>query len=231
MVTRTFPEGGRGGRADGFTVIEVVVVSALLLVALTMFTSVLYTVQRATDRQMEIAQANDGARLAIQEIDRQLRSGYVAGEPLFAGAADAVVVYTEARMQSGTLPSCVVWLVTGPVAGVQSLWTRSWPASNNATAITFPGASWRLVTSGIVNGANPPTAIDPFSLVETLSTSGQVISQELDIRLLLNPSTVRSTQVTEIISTIAARNYARRTAVAEVQGGGLNARDTLCKVA
>lgn len=217
-------------QAGGFTVIEVVIASALLLVALTVFGSVLYTVQQASDRQMEISQSNDGARLAIQEIDRQLRSGYVAAESVFPSAADSVVVYTEARMTSTSdQPSCVVWFLTTPAAGVQRLWTFSWPASNSATTIAFGSGNWRMVTSGIVNHLIP--GADPFSLVQLLSSSGQVISQELEIQLMLNPSQVRSSQVTEIRSTIAARNFGRRGAAAEVQGGGLNARETLCRVA
>lgn len=229
MVRRS--EGQATAHSDGFTVVEVMVVSVLLLIALTMFGSVLYTIQRATDRQMEIAQANDGARLAIQEIDRQLRSGYVAAESVFSSAADSVVVYTEARMSSGSdLPSCVVWFLTTPTAsGVQGLWTRSWTASNTATSIAFGSGNWRMVASGIVNST--VTGADAFNLAEILSTSGDVISQELKIRLLLNPSRVRTSQVTEIVSTLAARNFGRRLASAEVQGGGLNARNTLCQVA
>lgn len=213
----------------GFTLIEVLTASALFLIALAMFGSVLFTVQRAADRQFELSQANDGARLAIQEIDRQLRSGYVAAQPLITGTSASAVIYTEARMRTTTdVPKCVAWVVA-PYGSSEALYTRVWDASNLPPPLTWSagGTGWRRVVEGIVNSQMPGTP-SAFQLTAVATGGGNLVSQFLAIQLWLNPSSVRVSQITEVRSTITARNFLRSQSDAEVTGGVLGARDALC---
>lgn len=226
MVTR---------RSDaGFSVIELMVAMALLLVALAMFGSVLFTVQQTSNRQIELGRANDQARLAIQEIDRQLRSGYVTSTGSFTGADASARIYTEARM-SGTSskPTCVAWVLHGAGSDRQTLYTKTWDVVSGATAPAFNGGvGWRVVATDIVNTANGGDAqtfgLETTSLIDPNTLQSVPIGQSLTVTLWLNPSTVRSTQVTQITTTLTSRNIRRSTANAEVTGGGLGVRYNLC---
>lgn len=214
------------------SLIELMVASTLMLVGLVVFGSVLFTVQRASDRQFELSSANDSARLAIQELDRQMRSGYVVAQPAISGTSASAVVYTEARMRNpGDVPKCVAWVVA-PYGSSDALYTRTWDAANTRTTITWaPGDSaWRRLLEGVVNRSQPGGPA-PFTLSTVSTPAGVILSQLLSVRLFLNPSTVRDSQVTEIRSVITARNYLRGdTRALDLRTGGLNVRSTLCQI-
>lgn len=209
---------GAGHRSDdrGFTIIELMMSSALLLIALLMFTSALSTVQRASRRQSDLSSANDQARLAIQEIDRQVRSGYVTDaaspDPDFPDAAAVARIYTESRPGGAGARECVAWLLF-PASGQQSLYSRSWVAG--AEAPTFdPDAptsnGWRIVADSIVNGdldANDETFV--LSGEVAVGTPPVLVGQVLSITLWLDPSGTGDERAIEITSEVAARNTNR----------------------
>jgi len=62
------------------TLVELVVAMSILGVVLLVFTSVLASVQRGVVRQDNLSRTLDSARLAIQQLDRELRSGNVLAE-------------------------------------------------------------------------------------------------------------------------------------------------------
>jgi Tfp pilus assembly protein PilW len=84
------------------TLVELVVAMSILGVVLLVFTSVLASVQRGVVRQDTLSQTLDSARLAIQQLDRELRSGNVLYDPALENAP----VGTPGRIASctGCLP-------------------------------------------------------------------------------------------------------------------------------
>lgn len=217
---------------EGLTVIELMVAMALLLVGLSMFVTVLFAVQQTSARQLELGRANDQARLALQEIDRQVRSGYVASMTPIPGADASARIYTEARMRGDTdKPQCVAWVLFGEGSGPQTLYSRSWPAGTAAPSSFSPTAGWNVIATDIVNTTNGDGDSQTFDLVKTdvkkpLGGTDVSIGQSLTITLWVNPSSTRASQVTKVSTTVTSRNVLRATANAE--GGGLGARNSLC---
>jgi prepilin-type N-terminal cleavage/methylation domain-containing protein len=72
----------RGPAADeGMTLVELMVTVALLSVVVGIFLSVLVSVQNHVAREERRHRANDQVRLAIQQLDREVRSGNVFRDP------------------------------------------------------------------------------------------------------------------------------------------------------
>ena len=57
------------------TLVEMMMTLGILSVALVMLFTVIITVQNSVARQATRSQSNDQARLAVQELDREIRSG------------------------------------------------------------------------------------------------------------------------------------------------------------
>ncbi|MCY7366410.1 MAG: prepilin-type N-terminal cleavage/methylation domain-containing protein, partial [Frankiaceae bacterium] len=72
-------EGRRGDK--GTTLVELLISMTIFSLALAMVYSVLITVQRQTKDQTSRADSVGNARLALQQIDRQVRSGNVLYNP------------------------------------------------------------------------------------------------------------------------------------------------------
>src|SRR5438034_5741471 len=68
-------------REEGMTLVEVLVSLSLLTVVLAVFTNALMTSQAAVNRQSDRSTSNDQARLAIEQPDREIRSGNVLYDP------------------------------------------------------------------------------------------------------------------------------------------------------
>ena len=66
---------------------ELLVSMAVTAIALLAITSVLASAQKSVARQDSMTQTLDGARLAIQQLDRELRSGNVLYDPALENAA------------------------------------------------------------------------------------------------------------------------------------------------
>jgi prepilin-type N-terminal cleavage/methylation domain-containing protein len=124
----------------GVTLVELMVATMILGVVMLIFTGTLATVQRAVVRQDELSRTNDQARLALQQIDRQLRSGNVLYNP----ALEEDDPYYSARIytQTNSAYVCVQWKIDLE----NRLLTRHWPPENPA-AVT----GWRVAAEGIVN--------------------------------------------------------------------------------
>lgn len=61
---------------QGVSLIELLVVMSLMTLALTMFGSAFSLALRAADRSRDLGAATDQVRLALSELDRQIRYGY-----------------------------------------------------------------------------------------------------------------------------------------------------------
>lgn len=150
---------------DGMTVIELAAAMVIFSIVMTIFFSVLIVVQSNTVKATDRSISNDEARLALQQIDREIRSGNVFQDPATDPAADpahpglTMRIYSQANFPSR--PSghrCVQWRIAD-----EQLQTRSWDVAWQTTGDI---SGWRIVSRHIVNRR---AAVPAF----TLDTSTQ----------------------------------------------------------
>jgi prepilin-type N-terminal cleavage/methylation domain-containing protein len=135
----------------GITLVELIVSMMVLGIAMTIFATTLSTVQTAVVAQDQLTQSNDQARLAIQQIDREMRSGNVLYDPATEGSTTPgggsgdnyymVRIYTQTNADDRGY-SCVQWRINNS----KELQTRWWPPEQPASV-----SGWRTVAEGIVN--------------------------------------------------------------------------------
>lgn len=172
----------------GVTLVELMVVLALFSVVLSVPAAVLVSVQNGLFRQTGRSSSNDQARLAVEQLDREIRSGNVlydpangyACQPAFPGGPAAncatvdsankvtpgqsLIVYTQsnapAREKNGvTGERCVQWRIAlNSSRGYNELQRRDW-----APGASSPGA-WSVAADHVVNqtGSSPAFAVDPL---------------------------------------------------------------------
>jgi prepilin-type N-terminal cleavage/methylation domain-containing protein len=157
----------RNGGDDerGLTLVELVVAMMILSIVSLIFTTTLTTIQKAAVNEDKRSQLNNQARLALQTIDRQVRSGNLLYPPAsesdpYGGAAGYMIrVYTQANSPTVGQFRCVLWLIDNN----QQLKYRSWPALQPEDA-----SAWQVITNGIVNRTK---GIPAFSLDATGRTA------------------------------------------------------------
>lgn len=148
----------------GFTLSELIVAMAILSIVLLVFTTTFASIQRAVSDEQVRSLNNDNVRLALENLDRIVRSGNVLIDPAIAdtdckasgSANQCLLAYTQANGTTAQPARCVQWRVEG-----STLQTRYWlpaPASKAATVTT-----WRDVADGILNLQTSP-ATETFSL-------------------------------------------------------------------
>lgn len=179
------------------TLVELMVATSVLGIALLIFTTTLASVQRGVVHQDNLSRTNDQARLAVEQLDREIRSGNVMYDPATETAPYdpyyTVRVYTQTNAPSRGTFSCVLWEITGD----GELRTRRWPPDTPDQA-----TPWRVVATGIVNRELVPPVpafeLDPDPL------KGQ---RTLTITLRVNEDYEnRPTQTIEIAESLTGRN-------------------------
>jgi len=192
-------------REEGFTLVEMMIAVALLGVVLAIFLTTFAAVQTAASREDQRSRNNDQARLAVEELDREIRSGNVLFDPAkenqgITSCAGCVAGYTLRVYTQSNYPTrgsvCRLWRITD--AG--DLETRYWPALPPGS---ISGATpWMTVASGIANAqAKPP--VPAFSLEPTLERT-------VDIFLLVNADYTRHPEETVRIQvSVTGRNTAQ----------------------
>jgi len=177
----------------GTTVIEMLVAMSLLSVVMGIVLAGLVSMQNTENRVNNRSQTNDQLRLAVEQIDRQIRSGNLLYNPANEGtnagsgigAGFSMRVYTQAN----GVDRCVQWRVTGG-----ALQFRSWPETY---PIVTTVSAWRTVADHIVNTSSQP----PFSLDSNAKFNGELIN----IDLLTNVRADTGSNV-EGKASVAARN-------------------------
>lgn len=136
----------------GVTLVELIIAMMIMSIVLVVFSNALASVQRASIREENLTRTLDQAQLAMQQLDREIRSGNVIYNPTVEGTSQTscsgcvpyytVRVYTQANADTRSTYYCTLWKVdtTG------NLWTRQWPPSDPASA-----GAWRLVATDVVN--------------------------------------------------------------------------------
>jgi prepilin-type N-terminal cleavage/methylation domain-containing protein len=173
------PERGPAAQ-EGMTLVELMVTVALLSVVVGIFLSVLVSVQNHVAREERRQRANDQVRLAIQQLDREVRSGNVfrdpAAEPTNSslgqvGGGMGLRIYTQANADTRGGSRCVQWRIAGGNLQARD-WTVSWRTDGKVSG-------WRVVAEGIVNPSGTP-AFD-------LDTSSNFGGRILNITFVVNP--------------------------------------------
>ena len=164
---------------EGMSLVELVVSMGIMSIVLIVFGTVLASVQRQVIAQEKLSAANDEARLAFQQLDRELRSGNVLYDPATEAVPNMRLrVYTQANAPTrGTLGAptgylCKLWRIRG---ATQRLQVRSW----------VPGSTlwlddWRTVADYVVNRDLDE---DAFWLDDDELKAGRTIA----IHLAVNP--------------------------------------------
>jgi Tfp pilus assembly protein PilW len=143
---------------EGFTLVELIVAMSLMMLVLAVFFAGLIAVQRAVAGEDKRSQSNDQARLAIEQIDREVRSANYVYNPASESVPGQMLrIYTQTNATTRSpAPGymCVLWQITAD----NTLQTRYWPPTQPAAA-----TPWRTVATGVVNRSVSP-AVQAFSL-------------------------------------------------------------------
>jgi prepilin-type N-terminal cleavage/methylation domain-containing protein len=182
---------------EGMTLIEVMTTVALLSVVVGIFLSVLVSVQNSVARQERRSRANDQVRLAVQQLDREVRSGNVFRDPAAEPDIDSLGqvgngmglrIYTQANADTRGGSRCVQWRVKD-----EQLQRRDWTVTWHTDGLV---SGWRVVTEGIVN----PTGTPAFDLDSSPSYGGRI----LNVAFVVNPGAGDSDVV--VRASITGRN-------------------------
>jgi len=133
-------------------------------VVMVVFLSVMASVQRAVARDTGRSLSNDQARLAVEELDREIRSGNVLYDPTLENdPANQVYpnmslrIYTQTNAETRNPGNqCVQWriLPAGSPLGSDELQRRDWSVNWQTDGIV---STWRNVADNIVNNDAPTT--------------------------------------------------------------------------
>lgn len=191
-------------RDEGMTLVELIVAMAILSIVALVFSSVLASVQRTVVEEEVRSHLNDQARLALQTIDREVRSGNIlydpttdglGEDPFDAGATGFMFwVYAQAQHAPDDEPRCELWVIDLD----NRLLHRSWePAQPNQAAIDASATDWRIVAEGVANRAygQPAFILDPTSEGRTLT-----------ITFLVNPDLTRPQATQQFDAAVTGRN-------------------------
>ena len=179
----------------GMTLVELVVAMGILSIVMLVLTTTLSSIQRAVVEEDVRIRLNDQARLAVQSIDRLVRSGNIlynpvdeAGNDPFGGATGYMFrIYTQAEQSAAQPARCALWLLNDE----QELLYRTWPIlePENATA-------WQVVAESVVNRDLSQPAF-------TLDAAGRTIS----VQFYVNPDLAHRPQATQVVkASLTGRN-------------------------
>lgn len=172
----------------GTTLVELLISMTIFSLALAMVYSVLITVQRQTKDQTSRADSVGNARLALAQIDRQVRSGNVLYNPATETLPLSMRVYTQANGAQ----RCVQWQVYGGKLRSRS-WSPTWQTDGQVSG-------WAVVAHDVVN----TTATPPFALQGGSTAYG---SRLIDIALLVKSPTAGGKDI-NVTSSLSGRNTA-----------------------
>src|SRR5436309_7761535 len=159
-MNRRRPDGAGRRTEAGMTAVELSVTSAILVVVLGIVYTVLYTALGASVKQTDRSLTNDQARQAVEQIDREIRSGNVFFDPATEStdAAHQIApsmslrVYTQADYPSYASNRCYQWRVT--TGGL--LQSRNWRSDADGMPRAATVTNFHTVADHIVNRVNLP---------------------------------------------------------------------------
>ena len=142
--------------------VELAVASAVLMIVLALFLDALVSLQGTLVKTADRSDANDAVRLAMQDLDRQVRSGNILHDPATESidpadpvpAGFALRIYTQANAPTRSPGNqCVQWRVHGGRLQTRR-WSNEWRTDGVVTG-------WRTVAERM---ANEDEGVVPFVL-------------------------------------------------------------------
>jgi type II secretory pathway pseudopilin PulG len=190
---------------EGMTLVELMVAMFVLGFVMLVFTQVLASVQRGVVVQESLSRTLDQARLAVEQLDREIRSGNVLYDPALenngiASCTDCVAGYTLRIYTQSNADTrvggyqCALWKVDDQ----QRLLTRRW------SPIVALGADtgWLVVATGIVN-----RSLSPVLPAFTIAGNPLYGDRTVNIALAANEDLVhRPTQTVRVEASLTGRN-------------------------
>jgi hypothetical protein len=183
--------------------VELVVTISLLTIVLAIFFNVVASVQTGLVRQTDRSGSNDQARLAVEELDREIRSGNVLYDPasetdaanfIYPGMSLRIYSQTNApSRESGSTPGarCVQWRIKYNKARANyELQRRDW--AKDATT----SSGWRVVADHIFN-----RAVSPQKSAFTVDPAKRIVN----VAILVNQNSKHGNTV-EVDTTVEGRN-------------------------
>ena len=143
---------------DGMTLLELLISMTVLTVVLTIVTVVLVGFQKVYVKENDRTQTNDQARLAVEELDREVRSGNVLYDPalendpghdIYPGMS--LRIYTQSNANSRPGFRCVQWRIDGAGELENRNWWTNW--RDDPTHLV---SGWRTVADHVVNRSDSP---------------------------------------------------------------------------
>ena len=152
------------------SLVELLVAMMILGIVAVVFGTTLASVQRAVSETDSRTQNNTQARLAIEELDRETRSGNILYNP--SASTDPYFrfkIYTQSNANTRT-PSpgyvCRLWRITSD----DELQTRLWPPNQPEDA-----SEWHTVATGVVNKVLP-TPVHAFEIDPDPNKGGRTVN-------------------------------------------------------
>lgn len=184
-------------RETGMTLVELMVTMMMLSVVMVVFFGVLASIQKAVVHQDNLSRTNDQARLGLEQLDREIRSGNVLYDPASESPANYTLrVYTQSNPGArfpGYTSVCSLWTINSS----QQLVTRVWPPNKPEDA-----TPWRVVAEGIVN-----RVVSPAVLAFWIDTDPNKGGRTVDMKLVVNQDlTNKSTQTITVQTSSTGRN-------------------------
>jgi prepilin-type N-terminal cleavage/methylation domain-containing protein len=212
MRVRFDPRRLRPTRESGFTLVELAVAMAVMGIVTSIFLGALASVQRSMVRESGRSATMDQARLAVEALDREIRSGRVLCESATGSNPYYLLsVYTRNAFSSTVTTS--KW-IQYKVAN-QELQRREYGSTG--------WQPWRVVAEGIVNTTPTSTTTDvPFKLSTSSSFgAGSTLgSRVVDVTLIVNaaPADTTASNV-RLVSSMAIRNQSSVTSCSAIPAG------------
>ena len=179
----------------GMTVIEVVIASLLSLAVAGIFMTALSSIQTSVNEQTVRSRANDEVRAAVEQIDREVRSGSLLYNPSLESPSNYSFRILDAP-DPHTL-RCIQWRIHD-----RQLLRRTWAASHGATPDPTTVSGWRTVATDIVNVDIGQPA---FSL-----PSGAQVGRTVRVVLVANARPNRHPQGSAVVEqSLTGRNTTR----------------------
>lgn len=129
---------------QGFTLIELMFVLFLMTVVFALCLNSLVSLQQNVVTTDSRTQALDQVGLAVQQIDREVRSGNIFYAPTNNGMT--MLIYTQANGNQ----RCVQWQVNGNLLQSRS-WTQTWQTDGSPTVVP-----WSTIATGVTNATTSP---------------------------------------------------------------------------
>jgi len=199
---RSRHRNSRARDEDGFTIIEMMVASAVMIVVVTMGFVATQSVMSVSTGALAKAQATSVSALALSQIREETTSANILYDPAAEGAnagtnpdGSAIPAGFSLRIytQANGIFTCMQWRVLD--TGV--LQTRSW---SNEWQTNGDVENWTSLLTGVVN----PVSTPPFVLDSGANYGGSASSRLLDVDLVLGGKTVALPVVVD--SSIAGRD-------------------------